>query len=87
MMMMSRGRAMMMHAVENNVAGRATERFSLPYRLLVDLEIHDDHHQARYPKRNAGTDERVRHIHSKLATLKSQERDSKIKNYVFIISL
>lgn len=35
---------MMVHAVEDDIAGRPAERFPLPNRLFIDFTIHDNHH-------------------------------------------
>lgn len=63
------GRAVMVHAVEHDVARRPAERLPLPDRLLVDLAVHDDHHQPRDPERHARTDDRVRTVHHEYAHL------------------
>jgi hypothetical protein len=44
MMMMPGRRAMMVYAIEHDVAGRSAKRLSLPDRFLVDPAVHDDHY-------------------------------------------
>lgn len=61
------------NAVQYRAAGRPTEGRPLPDRLLVDLAVHDDHHNTRDPEGHAGTDHRVRKIHHEHADLRSQK--------------
>lgn len=77
MMVVPGGRAVMMYAVEHDVTRRATQRLPLPDRLLVDLAVHNDHHQPRDPEGHARADYRVRTIHHERAGLEERARVSK----------
>lgn len=65
---------MVVHAVEHDIARRTAERLSLPYRLLVDPAVHDDHHQPGDPEGYARTDNGVRTVHHELADLEKSAR-------------
>lgn len=61
------------NAVQHRAAGRPAQSRSLPHRLLVDLAVHDDHHDARDPEGHERAYYRVRPVYHESAHLRSQK--------------
>lgn len=75
MVVLPRGGPVVVDAIQDDVTRRPAERLPLPDRLLVDLTVHDDHHQAGDPEGDARADHRVRPVHHKGADLQRQGGD------------
>lgn len=67
------GGATQVNVVQHRAAGCPTESRSLSDCLLVDLAVHDDHHDTRDPEGHAGTDQRIREVHHEHANLRLQK--------------
>jgi len=67
------GGATHVNVVQHRAAGCPTEGRSLSDRRLVNLAVHDDHHDTRDPEGHGGTDHRVWEVHHEHANLRSQK--------------
>lgn len=67
--MMPRWYPVKMNVVEDSAARRSAQSFPLPNRFFVNLAVHDDHHDTRYPERYRWTYHSVGAIHHEDAYL------------------
>ena len=60
---------MQVNTVQDGIAGGAAERLLLAHGLLVDLAVHDDHHDAGDPEGHRGAHHGVHSVHHEHAHL------------------